>query len=101
MYVAMNHFRIDPQRTAAFEQAWRQRESHLGGVPGFGSFQLLRGPEDDGAVVYASHTTWDDEAAFLAWTRSEAFRLAHGQARMPPGVVLGPPRFVGWTSVEL
>jgi heme-degrading monooxygenase HmoA len=101
MYVAMNHFRIDPERAPEFEQAWRERESHLDRVPGFQSFHLLRGAQEEGAVPYASHTTWDDEAAFLDWTRSEAFRQAHGQARMAPGIVLGPPRFAGWTSVDL
>ena len=101
MYIAMNHFRVDPQHAPDFERAWRQRESHLDTVPGFRSFQLLRGPEEDGAVLYASHTQWDSEEDFLEWTRSEAFRRAHGQARMAPGVVLGPPRFVGWTGIDL
>ena len=59
------------------------------------------GTEEEGTVPYASHTLWDSESAFMEWTRSEAFRLAHAQGRMPQGVVLGPPRFVGWQSVDL
>lgn len=99
MYIAMNQFRVDPQRTAEFEEAWRTRESFLADVPGFREFHLLRGPVDDGAQLYASHTVWADEAAFTAWTQSEAFRKAHSQGRTTTGYLLGPPKFVGWTAV--
>jgi heme-degrading monooxygenase HmoA len=99
MYIAMNHFRVAPERAEEFENAWRERESFLRDVPGFGAFHLLKGPVEDGAVTYASHTTWRDEAAFRAWTESEAFRKAHAQGRSTAGTVLGPPRFVGWQSV--
>ena len=101
MYVAMNHFRVAAENAAAFEQGWRERESFLTGVPGFVTFYLLRGtPEGDGTVPFASHTTWESEAAFTAWTQSDAFRRAHGQSRAG-SLTLGPPRFAGWTSVEL
>jgi heme-degrading monooxygenase HmoA len=100
MYIAMNHFRVAPERAEDFERGWRERESFLREVPGFRSFHLLRGPiDDDGARAYASHTVWRDEAAFLAWTESEAFRKAHAQGRSTAGTLLGPPRFVGWESV--
>ena len=97
----MNHFRVAPDRAGDFEAAWRERESFLRDVPGFKSFHLLRGPleEDGSARTYASHTVWRDEAAFRAWTESEAFRKAHGQGRSTAGMLLGPPRFVGWESV--
>ena len=101
MYIAMNHFRVAPDDGQRFEQVWRERESFLAGVPGFQSFHLLRGPIEEGARLYASHTIWDSEAAFTAWTESDAFRKAHGQARTTSGMILGPPRFVGWTAVEL
>jgi heme-degrading monooxygenase HmoA len=100
MFIAMNHFRIAPEKGAEFERVWRERESYLAGTPGFESFHLLRGPVEDGAQLYASHTVWRDEAAFRAWTESEAFRKAHAQGRTQ-GLLLGPPRFVGWTSVEM
>jgi heme-degrading monooxygenase HmoA len=101
MYIAMNHFRVRPDATADFERAWRERESFLASVPGFRAFQLLRGPVEEGAQLYASHTTWDDEAAFRAWTESDAFRRAHSQGGKTVAYLVGPPRFVGWTAVEM
>lgn len=98
MYIAMNHFRVVPERAAEFEERWRTRETYLAEVPGFRDFHLLRGPLEEGAQLYASHSTWEDEAAFRAWTESESFRRAHAQGSVA-GVLLGPPRFVGWTVV--
>ncbi|MDX1650617.1 MAG: antibiotic biosynthesis monooxygenase, partial [Myxococcota bacterium] len=46
-----------------------------------------------------SHSTWESREAFEAWTRSEAFRKAHGQARMPEGVLRGHPRLQTWEAV--
>lgn len=99
MYIAMNHFRVAPDRCEEFERGWRERETYLDGVPGYVEFHLLKGPEEDGARQYASHTVWRDEAAFRAWTESDAFRQAHRRAGGTAGVVLGPPRFVGWEAV--
>jgi heme-degrading monooxygenase HmoA len=98
MYIAMNHFRVDPKGAGPFEQAWRDRQSYLAGTPGFREFHLLRGPIEEGAQLYASHSVWDDEATFRAWTESESFRKAHAQGGTK-GMLLGPPKFVGWQVV--
>jgi heme-degrading monooxygenase HmoA len=87
-YVTMNHFRVDPKRGGEFEEIWRKRETHLGQVPGFLHFALLRG--EDGH--YISHSTWESLAAFEAWTRSDSFRKAHAQARTPEGLLEGHPK---------
>jgi len=99
VFIAMNRFRIARGREADFEEMWRRRDSHLAGVPGFREFHLLRGPAGDDATLYASHTVWDSREAFEAWTRSEAFRRAHADARAPAGTYLGPPRFEGFEVV--
>jgi heme-degrading monooxygenase HmoA len=101
MYIAMNQFRVKPDHTEDFERAWRERESYLAEVPGFESFHLLCGPLDGDARLYASHTVWRDEAAFMAWTESEAFRKAHAQGGKTVAYLLGPPKFTGWRVVEL
>ncbi len=96
----MNRFRIAPGHEGDFETLWRERESHLGGVPGFREFRMLRGPSDDEATLYASHTVWESRAAFEAWTESEAFRKAHAQARAPRGTYLEHPRFEGFEVIQ-
>lgn len=91
MFIAMNRFRIAPGFGDGFERVWRERESYLSDVPGFRSFHLLRGPEAEDHVLYASHTVWESRAAFDAWTRSEHVRKAHAQASAPKGTYLGHP----------
>ncbi|MGO3769944.1 MAG: antibiotic biosynthesis monooxygenase family protein, partial [Vreelandella alkaliphila] len=36
---------------------------------------------------------------FRAWTKSEAFRKAHANAKAPEGIYLGPPKFEGYAVV--
>jgi heme-degrading monooxygenase HmoA len=99
MYIAMNRFRITPGREEVFEKLWRERDSHLDKVDGFREFHLLRGKTDDECTLFASHSVWDSESAFLAWTESDAFRKAHANARAPEGTYLGHPQFEGFSVV--
>lgn len=96
IFVAMNHFSVDPARADEFERVWRDRETHLQEVPGFIRFALLRGDEPG---RYVSHSTWQSRAAFEDWTRSDAFRKAHASARTPAGLVLGHPRLETFEAV--
>lgn len=96
----MNRFRIAPGSEADFEQVWRERDSHLQEVPGFLEFHLLRGPEKEDHVLYASHSLWRSRADFEAWTRSEAFRMAHRQAGQTKPLYLGHPEFEGFEAVD-
>lgn len=99
MYVAMNRFRIAPGKEQAFIEIWRNRDSHLEGVPGFRSFNLLQGPSNEECTLFASHSLWESEAAFVNWTQSEAFRKAHANARPAKDIYLGPPQFEGFSAV--
>ena len=99
MYIATNRFQIQAGREEEFEKIWRERDSHLNDVAGFKDFKLLRGPTEDGATLYVSHSVWDSAAEFEDWTKSEAFRKAHGGARSPAGLVMGHPRFEGLQQV--
>lgn len=94
-YIAMNRFEVAEGKGEEFEGVWRDRETFLSEVPGFLEFHLLRGDAD----VYVSHSLWESEAAFRAWTESEAFRKAHGGGGSK-GLVKGPPQFTGWHIVD-
>ena len=99
MFIAMNRFRIAKGFEEGFEKVWRERETFLDEVPGFLSFALLKGPERDDHVLYASHSTWESRAAFEAWTESEQFRRAHAQTSAPKGTYLGHPELETFESV--
>ncbi len=99
MFIAMNRFRITKGRESVFEELWRNRESQLDEVPGFREFRLLKGPADEEATLYASHSVWESQAAFEAWTESESFKKAHAQARAPQGTYLGHPMFEGFEVI--
>ena len=104
MFIAMNRFKVAPGKGPAFEEIWLSRDVHLHKVPGFVEFHLLRGPAGDDHILYSSHTIWQDKAAFEAWTKSEAFRLAHKKAR-PAGASDEPvykdhPQYEGFEVIQ-
>lgn len=83
---------------AAFEEAFRAREGAVEAQPGFLSLEVLRpvsgcwdGPEHVPAQpcrTYVVFSRWVSADAHTAWTKSEAFRRAHGRRRLPEGAVL-------------
>ena len=95
MFIAMNNFKIAAGQEDAFERVWRERESHLKGVPGFVQFALLRGD----AGEFISHSTWESRDAFIAWTQSDAFVQGHRQGGSLMGVVEGPPHLKTYEAV--
>lgn len=99
MFIAMNRFRIATGREDDFVSVWKNRDSHLDGVPGFRSFRLLRGPTAEDHTLFASHSIWESREAFENWTRSEAFRLAHRNAGDTKGVYLGHPQLETFEAV--
>ena len=100
MFIAMNRFQVTRGSEAEFERIWTSRDTHLREVPGFVEFHLLRGPERDDHVLYASHTVWRSRGDFEAWTRSEAFRLAHRSAGGNKPLYLGHPEFEGFEVIQ-
>ena len=100
MFIAMNRFEVLRGQEQAFEQVWASRDTFLADVPGFVEFHLLRGPEADDHTLFASHTIWQSRADFEAWTKSEAFRMAHRNAGDNKPLYLGHPRFEGFEVVQ-
>ena len=85
MYLAMNRFTVLLENAAAFEDLWLNRESRL---------------EEEGKLLYASHTVWETEAHFRAWTTSDAFRAAHSRAGQTRKLHEGSPRFEGFQAIQ-
>ncbi|MEM1438002.1 MAG: antibiotic biosynthesis monooxygenase [Pseudomonadota bacterium] len=101
MFVAMNRFQIAKGFEDGFEKVWRERDSYLSEVPGFKTFALLKGPEHEDHVLYASHSIWESRQAFEDWTQSEHFRKAHAQASAPKGTYLGHPDLETFEAVVM
>jgi heme-degrading monooxygenase HmoA len=101
MFIAMNRFKVRKGEELAFETRWRERDTHLHIVPGFVEFHLLKGPERDDHVLYASHTIWQSHADFEAWTRSEAFRAAHRDAGQGRSLTISHPEFEGFEVIQI
>ena len=92
MYLVMNRFRVKVGFEEAFEDVWRSRESKLLERDGFVRFDLLKGEESDGFVLFASYALWRDKEAFVDWTKSQQFRSAHGKPKNERTVeYAGPP----------
>ncbi len=100
MFIAMNRFRVIAGSEDEFERVWTERDTHLRAVPGFVEFHLLRGPARDDHVLYASHTIWRSRTDFEAWTRSDAFRLAHQSAGGRKPLYIGHPEFEGFEAIQ-
>ena len=100
MFIAMNRFQVIPHCEGEFEEVWKNRDSHLAGVPGFIAFHLLRGPRRETYTLYSSHSVWASAADFEAWTRSEAFRKAHRSAGSNSHLYLDHPHFEGFEVLQ-
>ncbi|MFR9796970.1 antibiotic biosynthesis monooxygenase family protein [Streptomyces sp. MS06] len=77
MYTVMNRIPVPTAGAAAFEErfAATMRET-LPPVAGLLGARLLRPQQEGGAYVAVMDFT--SREAFTAWTRSDAFRAAHG-----------------------
>jgi heme-degrading monooxygenase HmoA len=102
MYIAMNRFKVPSGSEEAFEAIWKGRDSRLSEMKGFRTFHLLRGPvnADEGYTLFASHTVWESQDDFVAWTKSENFRAAHRNAGDNKPLYIGHPQFEGFSAVE-
>ncbi|CEF57296.1 hypothetical protein AGA_2613 [Acetobacter ghanensis] len=77
MFVAMNRFKVRPEKEAEFRSRWLDREVLLRTAPGFLMIQFMRGDVQPAYVAYASQTIWASREAYEAWRKSELFHIAH------------------------
>lgn len=94
----MNIIDVAQGHEAAFEEAFRTREGEVERQPGFLALEVLRplsgcweGPEAlpaEPRATYLVFSRWESVKAHTAWTRSAAFRRAHGRRLLSEGAVL-------------
>lgn len=103
MYLAMNRFKVIKEKADEFEAMWLGRDSDLPSLEGFVEFRLLVGPEQEDHILYSSHTFWETEENFVAWTKSEAFRKSHSRKRSGKSepMTLGHPSFEGFKTIQI
>lgn len=99
MFIAMNRFTIKNKYEQAFVSMWKERDSYLDEVEGFVSFHLLRGGDEEGATVYATHTMWSSEADFRNWVNSEQFKKAHQGQKPDPEFFAAPNKLELFAAV--
>jgi len=99
-FIAMNRFQVVKGHEQEFEAIWKNRTTYLEKIPGFQQFNLLKGPNLEDFTLYASHTLWDSERHFAAWTKSEAFRKAHEGAGSRGHLYRNHPHFEGFEVVK-
>ena len=80
MYVVMNRLTVPVEQAGHLEQGFSHSAGRMHEVPGCLNFNLLKEERIDGEAVYVALTEWETEAAFRAWTESDAFRRAHANA---------------------
>ena len=95
----MNRFKIVLGKEKAFEDVWKNRETHLESVPGFKNFNLVKGDKNEDYTLYASHSVWNSKEDFINWTKSDAFRKAHSGAGKHNDIYLGHPEFEGFNVI--
>ena len=64
MYIAMNRFKIVLGKEKAFEDVWKNRETHLENVPGFKKFNLVKG-EKRKIIHFMHHTVFGIQKKIL------------------------------------
>jgi|TARA_B100001094_G_C17980041_1_gene694752 heme-degrading monooxygenase HmoA len=77
MFVAMNRFKIVKGKEKDIENVRKNRDTFLADVPGFKTFNFVKGEEKIDHTLCASHSIWSSKDDFWNWTKSESFKLAH------------------------
>lgn len=100
MFIAMNRLKVVKGSEHDFEHVWFNRKSTLSEMPGFVVFHLVKGPEREDHVLYASHTVWRSRDDLEAWTKSEQFRNAHANTDEKRFSLISGPEFEGFTALQ-
>jgi len=99
MILVANRIHVAKGQEEAFENRFKGRAGLVENHPGFIRLEILcpkpvkmHGKTTGGSDYYVVLTYWEDEQAFLNWTESEDFRIAHAN-RPPKEMFAGPNVF--------
>jgi len=82
MIVVANRIPVAAGYEAEFEVRFQQRRREVENAAGFIRNLVLRPSDKEG--YYVVMTFWENQAAFEAWTQSDAFVRGHAQSRANP-----------------
>lgn len=77
MYVSVSRLRVEPERSDALVEAFRQRAGLVDSREGFVDLQVWRSDRDPAEVLMVSR--WHDREAFKEYMRSADHRTSHGR----------------------
>jgi heme-degrading monooxygenase HmoA len=72
-------WRVKPGEEDAFVQAWKEFVTWASGMPGSGTFRLVRNVDEPG--TYMSFAPWESHEAQQAWKELPEFRERIGRVR--------------------
>jgi heme-degrading monooxygenase HmoA len=75
MFVVANRVPVAPDWAEQFEERFRKRTGQVEKQTGFVRMEILKPVSKD--TPYVVLTAWESQAAFLAWLKSDDFKLAH------------------------
>ena len=106
MFVVTNRIPVAPGWEEKFEERFRERAHLVDASPGFVRNEVHRpkpmkldhstgewSPDEDAEAYYEVKTWWASFEDFVAWTKSESFRKAHG-SRPPKEMFRGPSKIM-------
>jgi heme-degrading monooxygenase HmoA len=100
-YSVMNDFHIAVDQAAHFEAHCHRSRRNVQNVPGFKTFELLRGKECQGTIHYVAHSIWASKEMLEAWTHSKRFAQAHSGTLLPAHMMRDRPHPKGFEVVIL
>ena len=89
MITVANRIYVNPEFAEQFEERFQNRARQVDSMPGFLRNLVLR-PSKPGDP-YVVLTFWESQAAFKAWTESDAFKQGHARSgTLPREAFTGP-----------
>ena len=98
MYIALNRFKVKLAWNTSLSKCGEIANPILMGYQDSKNLTFIKKALSKRTTTYASHSLWESEELFIAWTRSENFRQAHKNAKITE-FLFSHPIFEGFEIV--